>query len=147
MRPIKVADPSRQHSIIEKIERGLLTALAHANRQATNTDIVFWIEGDDGEPIGGLIASTAYGWLHVELLWIDIAFRGQGLGRSLMSAAESHARANQCHSVWLDTSMSEARAFYARLGFSTCGELRNGDGRFPEEHVRWFLSKRLDASG
>jgi GNAT superfamily N-acetyltransferase len=99
-------------------------------------------DGADGMA-AGLVASTSYGWLLVNALWVRPDRRGAGLGRAMMAAAEREGRTRGCHGAWLDTSSEGARRFYERLGYGAFGALRNGPGRPPEAHARWFLSKDL----
>jgi GNAT superfamily N-acetyltransferase len=51
--------------------------------------------------VGGLIASTYWGWLDIDDLWVTEDFRGQGLGRRLLRMAEEEARARGCSRVRL----------------------------------------------
>lgn len=50
----------------------------------------------DGAVVGGLWGSTAYGWLHVDLLVVPEAARGQGAGTRIMDLAEAEAVARGC---------------------------------------------------
>lgn len=105
----------------------------------------FAVVARDGaqETAAGLIASTSYGWLLIGALWVRPHLRRAGLGAAMMAAAEAEGRARACHGAWLDTSSDDARRFYERLGYSVFGSLRNGPGRPPEAHARWFLRKDL----
>ncbi|MGH1483545.1 MAG: GNAT family N-acetyltransferase [Geminicoccales bacterium] len=129
--------------VIQEIEEHLLASLARINRQAENLHRTFCLKGQDGQLLGGLTCSTAYGWLHIETLWVSHAYRIQGFGRQLMDAAETFGRNHGCHSAWLDTSNDGAQVFYKRLGYEVFGELGNGEDRPPAEHHRWFLQRRL----
>ena len=74
-------------SAAAEIERALLASLAEANEQSTN--LSFAVEARaDGRRIGGVVASTSYGWLLVKMLWVDRAWRRAGVGARLMAAAE-----------------------------------------------------------
>ncbi len=96
--------------------------------------------------IGGLTASTSYGWILIKTLWVDEAQRNQGVGRLLMEEAEAKGIGLGCHSAWLDTSNPDAKTFYETLGYEVFGELSNDAEQFPESHRRWFLKKSLDRS-
>ncbi|MFN3936959.1 MAG: GNAT family N-acetyltransferase [Gemmobacter sp.] len=52
--------------------------------------------------------------------------RGQGMGRDLMAAIESHARQGGAHSMFAGVSAAnpEGRAFHARLGYAEVALLR-----------------------
>jgi len=94
----------------------------------------------DGSLAGGLSGSISYGWLFVDILWVDSAARSQGYGRSLMLAAEAEARKRGCRYAWLDTFSFQARGFYEKLGYAVFGELHD----FPAGHSRFFLRKKLE---
>jgi GNAT superfamily N-acetyltransferase len=125
------------------LEAELLATLRADLAQAENRRVALAATLPDGRVAGGLAASTAYGWLHVEILWISPGHRGTGLGRALMAEAEARGRAIGCHAAWLDTSSPAARAFYERLGYAPFGVLENAPGERPETHRRWFMKKAL----
>ncbi len=148
----KPGEAAREPGVIEitddpeaaqQIERELLASLARINRQSANLRQSFAVKDRSGQLIAGLTCSTAYGWLHVEALWVDDPHCGQGFGRNLMNAAETFGGDEGCHSVWLDTSNPGAAAFYQALGYTVFGELKNGEGNDRPEHRRWFLQRRL----
>lgn len=128
------------------VEIELLRSLHEALPQAKNTSFVLSTKSTDGDLVGGLTASTSYGWLLIKTLWVSAAYRHKGLGRALMNAAESKAQSIGCHSAWLDTSTPDAVRFYRKLGFETFGELTNSTGQHPETHRRWFMKKPLSAT-
>ena len=87
--------------------------------------------------LGGLSGVLAGGWLFVDALWVDAGLRGRGAGRALMARAETHAKAADCHSAWLDT--FQASGFYEALGYRVFGALED----YPGGQTRVFLRKRL----
>ncbi|MBY4803705.1 GNAT family N-acetyltransferase [Burkholderia cepacia] len=93
----------------------------------------------EGTVVGGLWGSTAYGWLHVDLLVVPEAARGRGAGTRIMDLAEAEAVARGCHGAWLDTFDFQARPFYEKRGYVRFGELPD----YPAGHTRIFLTKRL----
>ncbi len=97
--------------------------------------------GDSDVPIGGLNGATHWRWRHIRHFWVAEAWRGRGVGRSLMRRAETDARAQGCVGLYLDTFDPGAAQFYARCGFKPCGRIEN----FPPGFARVFLYKNLFA--
>jgi len=139
--PVKILDASGD--LAATIEAQLLNALRSALPQGHNTSFVMSAEDQDGVVVGGLVASTSYGWLLTKCLWVAQDRRGEGVGHSLMAGAEQKARELGCHGAWLDTSSPEAMNFYLKLGYLAFGQLTNSDGQQPPFHRRWFMSKSL----
>src|SRR5207247_1340698 len=73
--------------------------------------------------VGGLVATTIWDWMYVELLWVDTGGRGQELGRRLMAAAEAAAQARGCRHAHLRTFSFQARGFYEKCGYRVIGRL------------------------
>ena len=89
--------------------------------------------------VAGLDGGTYWGWLHVEILWVDDALHGQGVGRALMEAAEDEARRRGCHHSHLSTMDFQAPGFYEKLGYTLFGQLDD----VPLGHTRYFMQKAL----
>jgi len=94
---------------------------------------------EDGRLLGGLVGSTVWGWLYINLLWVDKSRRGAGLGRKLVLAAEAEAVRRGCHAAFLNTFSFQARGFYEKLDYTVFGQLDD----FPPGHQRIYLQKRL----
>lgn len=92
-----------------------------------------------GRLIGGLSGELGWRWLHVSLLWVDDAHRGRGIGRALLRTAEQEAARQGCGHVYLDTLEFQARPFYERDGYRTCGVLEG----YPPGHRQYHLRKSL----
>lgn len=73
--------------------------------------------------VGGLVASTYWGWLDVEHVWVAETMRGRGLGRLLLRTAEREAQARGCSRARLTTFHFQARAFYEKEGYRVVGAL------------------------
>lgn len=82
----------------------------------------------EGHPAGctalkelpGLSESSGAFSLELRRLWVRPEFRGMGVGRDLMQASISHARAVGARSIFLETIpavMPEAGRLYAKFGF------------------------------
>lgn len=77
---------------------------------------------DDADAIvGGLIGELKWEWLHIDLIWIDNAHRGQGHGEALVAMAENAAREHGARGVYLSTMSLQAPDFYPKLGYRQCG--------------------------
>ena len=98
-----------------------------------------YLRDEYGTIVGGLLGATYWGWCAVNVVWMEEALRGQGLGRRLLELAENEARERGCRGMHLDTMSFQALAFYQRLGFTIFGEIED----IPLGHTRFFLKKRL----
>ena len=94
---------------------------------------------ETGQILGGLWGSTAYGYLHIDMLILPEELRGRGLGSRLMAQAEEEAVRRGCRGSYLETFDFQARGFYEGLGYSVFGQLADT----PPGHTRYFLTKRL----
>jgi GNAT superfamily N-acetyltransferase len=99
----------------------------------------FFLVDENNNVRGGLLGSTNWDWLRIDILAIDPALRGQQFGRQLMQLAEVQARERGCKMAYVDTFSFQALPFYQKLGYEIFGQL---DG-FPGEHSRLFLKKSL----
>lgn len=71
----------------------------------------------DGSLRAGAAGWTRWGWLHLDLLWVEEALRGQGVGTSLLVATERIARERGCTMLTVDTASFQAPDFYRKRGF------------------------------
>ena len=92
-----------------------------------------------GQLIGALTGRTLWGWLVIELLWIDASARGAGHGRRLIAATEREALRRGCHHARVDTYSFQAPGFYERCGYARVATLHD----FPRGHQRHFYAKAL----
>lgn len=105
------------------------------------THLYVFLRDGEGTLVGGLLGVTYWGWLVIDVLWVDERFRGQGYGDRMLAAAEDEARRRGCSRVQLDTLSFQARPFYEKRGYRVFGELED----FPagSEHTRYYLTKKL----
>ncbi len=102
---------------------------------------IFWRDPEN-RIVAGLLGGTFWGWLHVDVLWVDEELRGRGLGRALLEAAEREAVARGCRYSHLETHSFQSLGFYEKQGYVTYGELPD----FPAGHVKYFMKKALQAA-
>ena len=95
-----------------------------------------------GTIVGGLVANTHWGWLEVDLLWVDERVRGQGWGTRLLRAAEDEARRRGCRHARLSTWSFQARPFYEKLGYRVFGQIDD----YPPGATDYILCKDLPAA-
>ena len=88
---------------------------------------------------GGVTGGVWGGWLHVVGLWVDEAFRGRGLGRELLLAAEAEGRAAGARHAFLETHSFQAPGFYERLGYVAIAELED----YPPGASQLIMRKEL----
>lgn len=101
------------------------------------------LEAWDGETyLGGLTGKFIADWAYVELLAVSDAARGRGIGRRLLEALESEARASGLIGIWLDTFAFQAPDFYRKLGFAEFGRIAD----HPAGQARLFFQKRIDTA-
>lgn len=98
------------------------------------------IVNDEGEIIAGCLAKM-YCWnvIYVDILWIDEAYRKQGLGSKLLKEIERIAVEENCTLIHLDTFDFQAKDFYIKHGYEVFGVLED----CPKEHCRYYLKKKL----
>ncbi|MCQ2613950.1 MAG: GNAT family N-acetyltransferase [Treponemataceae bacterium] len=94
---------------------------------------------EDGNVIAGILGGTYWGWMHLDILWVDEKYRKMGIGSKLLKAAEEEAVCRGCHSVHVDTMSWQAPEFYKKHGYRIIGELEN----IPNGNKKYHLVKEL----
>jgi GNAT superfamily N-acetyltransferase len=100
-----------------------------------------FVRNEEGDAIGGIRAACYWNTLHIELLWLSDALRGQGAGRALLARAEAFARESDCQIALVETTSWQARPFYEKCGYTCIATIPDR----PRGHASHTLSKRLDA--
>lgn len=103
------------------------------------TPISIFLRDENGVVTGGLLGGTYWGWLHIDILWLDDSLRGQGYGSKLLALAEDEGRKRGCKNAHLDTMSFQALGFYQNHGYTVWGTLEG----IPEGHDRIYLRKAL----
>lgn len=105
-----------------------------------NHELLNIVEYDDsGNVIGGILGGTYWGWMHIDILWVDEKFRKRGIGSKLLQAAEDEARRRGAHSVHVDTMSWQAPDFYKKHGYKIISELND----IPKGNKKYHLIKQL----
>jgi GNAT superfamily N-acetyltransferase len=113
-----------------------------AVRAEPPTPLTLLLRGRSGRLVGGLAATTYWGWLEVETLWLHPDLRGRGFGRALLRHAEHVALQRGCSAAFLTTFSFQARDFYLRLGWVIVGELAD----YPPGASYCWMRKALPAT-
>jgi len=99
------------------------------------------VEYDENQNvIAGILGGTYWGWLHIDILWVDENFRSKKIGSRLLIAAENEAKKRGCHSVHVDTMSWQAPEFYRKHCYELISELDN----IPNGYKKFHFIKRLD---
>tara|TARA_R110002124_G_scaffold129483_1_gene290970 strand:- start:264888 stop:265298 length:411 start_codon:yes stop_codon:yes gene_type:complete len=99
-----------------------------------------WVLRDgDGQCIACLELVAMGMTSYIKILWVDDAYRGEGLGKQLMAQAESYAVDKGHEQIWVDTLGFQAPEFYKALGYKVIQEVPDYQG----DHARIFLMKAL----
>src|SRR5689334_2216493 len=107
------------------VEEHVRRELSAHNVDATGIDDGAMLVGSVHDEAGALVAGL-YGWTwggagFVDLLWVDRAHRGSGLGTRLLAAAEDEARGRGCDRMLLATHGFQAPDFYRARGYREVG--------------------------
>jgi GNAT superfamily N-acetyltransferase len=134
-----VAEDSRVAETARAVVKGLV---AYNTEKAGPTKwkrFAISVRDEAGGIKGGVVGYTMWNWCFIELVWLDAALRGTGLGTELMAKAEAVAAKRGARHVYLDTFSFQGDGFYQKLGYEVYGEL----GDFPPGHRRIWLKKDL----
>ena len=105
-----------------------------------NHELLNIVEYDNsGNIIAGILGGTYWGWMHIDILWVDENHRKQGLGTQLLKAAENEAIKRGCHSVHVDTMSWQAPDFYKKHGYEIISQLDD----IPNGNKKYHLIKKL----
>ena len=91
----------------------------------------------EGNIIGGCLGlGIAWDFGFIDILWVDEAYRGQGIGSALLAEVEGVLKEN-CNLVYLDTFDWQAKDFYEKQGYTVFGTLED----CPKGHCKYFMKK------
>lgn len=87
------------------------------------------------EIIGGLLGDISWGWLHVDVLWVEEAHRKSGIGTVLMDRAETEAIEMKVNRAYLETTDFQATDFYKKRGYHIFAQLEDQ----PPGHICYYM--------
>ncbi|MFN2286534.1 MAG: GNAT family N-acetyltransferase [Anaerolineae bacterium] len=101
----------------------------------------------DGDEFVGCVSGLAYkngdaysGWFFLTDMFVEKAYRGQGLGAKLLTALEDKILARGIDKVWTWTAGYEGPGFYKKQGYTVFAELENW---YSSGHSRVAVRKQL----
>ena len=101
--------------------------------------LAIFVRDAGGAIRAGLSGHTWGGCAEVKFLWVRESERRSGLGTALLREAEREAKARGCAQIVLSTHSFQAPAFYAKHGYTVCGEAPD----YPSGYAQIFLRKVL----
>jgi GNAT superfamily N-acetyltransferase len=132
-------EASVDEALRAQVMAGLDAALPAGLPARVATPLGVLLRAPDGRLVGALTGHTRWGWLSIELLWVEAAARRGGHGRRLLAAAEQEAQRRGCRHVRVDTYSFQAPDFYERCGYRLVATLAD----FPHGHQRHLYAKAL----
>jgi ribosomal protein S18 acetylase RimI-like enzyme len=125
---------------IDRLEDRLYDHNRAATGYADGRGLGFEYLDEAGARVGAIAGHTWGGVAEIAQLWVEPAYRGHGMGLSLLDAALSEARERGCRQVFLLTYDFQAPGLYEKRGFERLFEAPD----WPQGHVHMLLRLRLD---
>lgn len=123
--------------------RTVLDGVRTFNRAQTGNQrpnpVAFFLRDAARQIVGGVQGSLWGRSVHIDALWVDGDYRGQGYGSKLMKAIEDYGQAHAHPLIYLETASFQALPFYERLGYEIFGQLPE----ITSGHTLYFLKKEL----
>lgn len=135
-----VFDPPAES--LTPIEQGLHAFnLRHLGEEVIYTyhRVAIFARDEAGTVIGGIHGELAWDWLYIKSLWVEEAYRGQGIGTRLLQAIEEAAISKGFYKSHLETTGFQALEFYLNAGYEVFGEL---EGK-PAGSTWYYIKKEL----
>jgi GNAT superfamily N-acetyltransferase len=116
----QLSKPSRQWMVAAGFGDGSKSSIARRRIvERIALPRAFLLATINAEPVGAAVVAAKEGWTCVSGLFVTPARRGEGIGKSLMSALAGWASANSSDKVFLqvESDNSRAQALYERIGW------------------------------
>lgn len=98
-----------------------------------------FVRDERGRVVGGVRARTWGTACELQQIWVDEAWRRQGLGMQLLERIEMLVRKRGVRTIYLDTFSWQAPRLYRRAGFFVAYEVTG----FPEGATKFLMIKDL----
>ena len=104
---------------------GKLEAFNEANTPAPfeRKEIRLFIRDETGAIQAGLFGAVSMHCLVIQILWVEDALRGQGIGTELLATAEALAKEKGARQAIVETTTFQAPEFYEKFGYSVICEI------------------------
>lgn len=111
-----------------------------AGKEFPYQQIAIFARDQKGTIVGGATGEVTWGWLYVDMLWVNEDHRGNGIGSNLMARIEELAREYNVVGYHLGTTDFQALDFYLKRGYEVWGQLPD----LPPGHTNYSLRKLND---
>lgn len=124
---------------IEEQADNAFNAFARPEEDAAE-EFVYIVTDESGNLLGGCILSIdGLKTASIYDLWVEAAFRRQGMASALMREAERKAKELGCYLAMVGTFDWQAKSFYDKHGYMLGDTMTD----VPKGHEHFFLTKRL----
>ena len=125
---------------IEEQANNAFNAIAQPEEDAEEEEFVYIVTDESGNLLGGCILSVdGLRTASIYDLWVEEAFRRQGMASALIREAEREARKHDCYLAMVGTFDWQAKSFYDKHGYMINDRMTD----VPKGHEHYFLTKRL----
>ena len=126
---------------IEEQADKAFNAVAPPESGAEEGETHYKINDDEGNIIAGCtLEIDEQKTAAIYRLWVDEAYRRQGMASALIQEAERKARESGCYLVMIGTCDWQAKPLYIKHGYM----LNDTMSGAPKGHEHYFLTKRLE---
>ena len=88
-----------------------------------NEDVISLAYFEDDQYVGGIVGQIVFTSCYVDVLAVDKAYRGKGIGSQLLGALESECKQRSIRKLFLTTQDYQAKDFYMKMNYKVAGEL------------------------
>ena len=126
---------------IEKQADLVFDTIAPPEEGAEEEEFVYKVTDEKGSLLGGcILAVDEQKTASVFDLWVEEAYRRQGIASALIQEAEKKARELGCYLAMVGTFDFQAKSFYENHGYMVKDTMTG----VPKGHEHYFMTKRLD---
>ncbi len=137
---VVMAEPDEEFSrfLQSKLTRfnDMNSSLRDPNAEPLHIEVV----DEHGKFVGGVSAVTYWGWVVIELFYVNEQWRGQGIGKSLLERTETEAQKRGCKRSHVSTYDFQALEFYKKYGYAVIGHMDD----YPDGHTFYWLRKDFE---